>query len=71
MTKYIVMRLYMSYETMHIDLWNYENNMGVEMSLRGYRSLFNLLRHYKMLSEPITIEAIMYLYKECVKNGHI
>lgn len=71
MTKYIVMRLYMSFETMHIDLWNCENNMGVELSLRGYRSLFNFLRNVKMLREPITIEAIMYLYKECVTNGHI
>lgn len=71
MTKYRIMRVYMAYERMHIDLWNYERNMGVELSLRGYRSLFTFLRHYEMLCEPIAIEAIMYLYKECVQHGHI
>ena len=71
MTKYRVMRLQIIYNTMYIDLWSYDSNMVVELSLRAYRSLHSFLRHVKMLSEPITIEAIMYLYKECVQNGHI
>lgn len=71
MTKYLVMRVWITGREMHVDLWNNEQRLGVELSLRHYGSLREFLHYYLMISEPIAIDAIMYLYKECIEHGHI
>lgn len=70
MIKYLVMRVWVTGHEMHVGLWNDENNFGVELTLRHYGCLRQFLHLYLMHSHHITVEAIMYLYKECATNGY-